>query len=239
MNRSMTMFFSFLVPFGGFLAVLLYPLPLSARLLQEGDASRLLPSTTTPVASSAGRSEIRDETIVMAFGDSLTAGEVQPSYPEILALLTGKTVTNDGDYGSTAAVGVGRVSGVIAMRNGAHMLILYGINDVMCQKTPREIASSIDQMLHICLARGVVPVLATYPIPIHGHARFADATIRLNALIRNLARTRGIPLADLEALFIKDGQPDAALYLEDGLHPSCRGNKIIAHAFARLLREAE
>lgn len=219
---------------GLFLVSAIIPFPAFAGP-EQGDGVRPLPPATAPDAASAGGIEMRDENIVMAFGDSLTAGEVQPSYPEILAVLAGKTVTNDGDYGSTAAAGVRRAPGVIIARNGSRMLVLYGINDLLFHNPPREIASSIDHILHVCLSRGVAPILATYPIPILGHARFADATFRLNDLIRHLARSRGIPLADLEKLFMKDGEPNPDLYLEDGLHPSRQGNKVIAHAFAALL----
>ena len=175
-----------------------------------------------------------DPNVVIAFGDSLTAGEVPPPYPSILAGLIGKTVTNDGSYGSTAAAGSGRVSGVISARKGAFMLILYGINDIMFGRSTSEIAGSLGKIVDTCRDKHVVPVLATYPIPIHGHELFAGATYRLNSAIRDLASSRGIKCVDLEKEFLDGSDPDASLYLEDGLHPNAQGNQVMALAFADL-----
>ncbi len=170
----------------------------------------------------------------MAFGDSLTAGESRPAYPEVLAVLSGKTVTNDGISGSTAESGIRRAPAVIAGRNGSRMLILYGINDLLFGQSPGQIAVSLGRIVHVCNAWHVTPVLATYPVPIHRHAAFARDTRRLNDAIRHLAASRGIRLVDLERAFMEGGKPNPALYMEDGLHPSPRGNKVMARAFAAL-----
>ena len=85
-----------------------------------------------------------------------------------------------------------------------------------------------------CKNKHVVPVLATYPIPIHGHELFAGATYRLNSAIRELAADRGIHCVDLEKEFLDGADPDPSLYLDDGLHPNAEGNQIMALAFADL-----
>jgi lysophospholipase L1-like esterase len=170
----------------------------------------------------------------MAFGDSLTAGESRPAYPEVLSVLVGKTVTNDGISGSTAESGIRRAPAVIIERNGSRMLILYGINDLLFGQSPGQIAVSLGHIIHACQTRNVTPVLATYPVPIHRHAAFARDTRRLNDAIRHLAASRGIRLVDLERAFMEGGKPNPALYMEDGLHPSPRGNKVMARAFAAL-----
>ncbi len=175
-----------------------------------------------------------DTNVVIAFGDSLTAGEVQPSYPAILTGLIGKTVTNDGSYGSTAAAGSGRCSTVISKRKGAYMLVLYGINDILFGRSTSQISGSLESIVNTCRNKHVVPVLATYPIPIHGHEIFAGATYRLNNAIRNLASQYGLKCVDLEKEFLDGSDPDPALYLDDGLHPNAEGNQIIALAFADL-----
>lgn len=175
-----------------------------------------------------------DINVVIAFGDSLTAGEVQPSYPAILSGLIGKTVTNDGVYGSTAAAGAGRCSSVIAKRKGAFMLILYGVNDMLFGRSTDSIASSLESIVNTCLSHHVVPVLATYPIPIRGHRIFSGGTSRLNEAIRALAARYNIKCVDLEKEFLDGGEPDPALYLDDGLHPNAAGNQIVALAFADL-----
>ena len=175
-----------------------------------------------------------DKNVVIAFGDSLTAGETQPAYPALLSGMIGKTVTNDGSYGSTAAAGAGRCSRVIANRKGAYMLILYGINDLLFGRSTSNIAGSLEKIVNTCKNNHVVPVLATYPIPIHGHEIFAGGTYRLNNAIRNLATVHNIKCVDLEQEFLDGGDPDPALYMEDGLHPNAEGTKVMALAFADL-----
>lgn len=175
-----------------------------------------------------------DVNVVIAFGDSVTAGESHPSYPEILGGLINRTVTNDGSYGSTAAAGSGRCSTVISKRKGAFMLVLYGINDIMFGRSTSQIAGSLESIVNTCRTMHVVPVLATYPIPIHGHEIFAGATYRLNKAIRDLAGQYGIECVDLEKEFLDGSDPDPALYMEDGLHPNAEGNRVIALAFADL-----
>jgi lysophospholipase L1-like esterase len=175
-----------------------------------------------------------DLNVVMAFGDSLTAGEVQPAYPAILSGLIGKTVSNDGTYGATAAAAAGRAGRVIDKRKGAFMLILYGVNDIMFGRSTSAIAGSLEKVVTTCKSKHVVPVLATYPIPINGHQIFAGATHRLNDAIRELAARHGIFCVDLEKEFMDGGDPDPTLYLDDGLHPNAEGNQVMALAFADL-----
>lgn len=175
-----------------------------------------------------------DLNVVIAFGDSLTAGETQPAYPAILSGLIGKKVTNDGAYGSTAASGASRCSRVIANRKGAYMLILYGINDLLFGRSTSNISGSLEKIVNTCKNNHVVPVLATYPIPIHGHEIFAGGTYRLNNAIRALATAQGIECVDLEKEFLDGSDPDPALYMEDGLHPNAEGTKVMALAFADL-----
>ena len=211
------------------------PVPAENAFSSLSDAHETPPPPVFSPPRTHGPDTPRNHGIIMAFGDSLTAGGTCPSYPEILADLTGKTVTNDGFPGTTAESGVVRVPAVIARRNGSRMLILYGINDLLFGHSPRQIAASIDCMVHVCETWRVTPVLATYPIPIRRHAAFARGTADLNDSIRRLAATRGIRLVDLERAFMAGGKPEPDLYLEDGLHPSARGNKLIARAFAARL----
>ena len=210
------------------------PAPMEKPFSSLYDASETLPEPLFPPPPTRGPDTPRNPGVIMAFGDSLTAGRAAPSYPTILAGLIGKTVTNDGAPGTTAESGIVRAPTVIARRNGSRMLILYGINDLLFGHPPRQIAASIECMVHVCETWRVTPVLATYPLPIRRHAAFARATSDLNDSIRRLASARGILLVDLEKAFMVAGQPDPDLYLEDGLHPSPRGNSLIARTFATL-----
>ena len=185
-----------------------------------------------------------DLNVVVAFGDSITAGSECPCvpYPARLSGMSGKVVYNAGIGGSRVDSGLSRIQGVINSYHPAFMLILYGVNDVIHGGSPDGAAAAVGQMAEICKQNNVVPVLATYPRPILGHALFAGGTIRLNRAIRDVAKAQGIHYVDLEREFSSGKDPvipewpttDPLLMMPDGLHPNDAGTQIIAMAFADL-----
>ena len=170
--------------------------------------------------------------VVAAFGDSITAGSecACTPYPARLAGLIGKSVPNFGIGGSAAVNNVGRTKDVIDKVHPGFMIILYGVDDVIHAYGIGSIISALDQMVDICKRNHVVPVLATYPRPITGHAVFGPRTRALNDEIRSLASSKGVHCVDLYNEF--DANPD--LYEPDGLHPNDAGTQIMALAFADL-----
>ncbi len=169
---------------------------------------------------------------VIAFGDSLTKGSECSCapYPTRLAGHIDKTVHNTGVPTSRAMENVSRTQEAIDKYPSAYMMILYGVNDVIHSDGIGSITAALSQMVDICKQNHVVPVLATYPEPIEGHALFAPRTLQLNESIRELAASKGIHVVDLEREF--GANPD--LYGADGLHPNNAGTDIMAIAFADL-----
>ena len=185
-----------------------------------------------------------DLNVVVAFGDSLTQGNLCdcPPYPSRLAGLIGKSVVNTGVAGTMAVENVERTQAAIDRFHPAFMLILYGVNDVIHGDATEGIAAALAQMVFICKQNNVVPVLMTYPRPILGHNLFAGGTISLNRSIRALASSEGIKCVDLEREFSAGPDPiypewpmtDATLMGPDGLHPNDAGTQVIALACADL-----
>jgi len=186
---------------------------------------------------------INDLNVVVAFGDSITQGSECSCvpYPARLSALIGKTVYNTGVGGSKAESSVGRTQTAINKYHPAYMLILYGVNDVIHGHNVGGILGALNQMVLICKQNNVVPVLATYPVPILGHRLFAYNTQMLNMGIRTIAEAEGIKCVDLEAEFAVDDpmnpeavNADPLLMEPDGLHPNDPGTQIMAMAFADL-----
>lgn len=173
-----------------------------------------------------------DVGVVAAFGDSITQGNQCSCapYPARLGPMIGKSVPNFGIGGSRATDNVGRTQSVIDSAHPGFMLILYGVNDIIHAQGVGGIIAALDQMVDICRANNVVPVLATYPRPITGHAVFGPRTRALNEQIRSLASSKGVPCVNLEGEFHAD--PD--FYEPDGLHPNDAGTQLMALAFADL-----
>ena len=177
-----------------------------------------------------------DLNVVVAFGDSITRGSecaCEP-YPRRLAALVGKSVLNTGVSASRAIENVSRTQEAIDKYHPAFMLILYGVNDVIHGAGSAGIVNAVDQMVQICKQNNVVPVVATYPVPIAEHWIFSGGTISLNAGIRAIADAEGIHCVDLEAEFMGDQWTDPTLMLPDCLHPNDAGTQIMALAFADL-----
>ena len=184
-----------------------------------------------------------DLNVVVAFGDSITQGSECRCvpYPARLSGMIGKIVYNTGIGGSEAAGNIGRTQSAINKYHPAFMLILYGVNDVIMGHNVNGILGALNEMVLICKQNNVVPVLATYPVPIAGHKLFAYNTIMLNNGIRTISEANDIHCVDLEIEF--GGEKDPAtdwvvpnplLYEPDGLHPNDTGTQIMALAFADL-----
>jgi lysophospholipase L1-like esterase len=187
---------------------------------------------------------INDVSKVDAFGDSVTGGgqcNCAP-YPGRTSAEIGKIVYNSGKGGSRISSGVSRTQSTINQYHPGFMLILYGVNDVIHGGNVANVAAGLNQIVNICRQNNVVPVLATYPIPIKGHSLFAGGTAGLNENIRALASSAGVPLVDLEREFADPNgvsnfgfvYADPSLMMPDGLHPNDMGTQIMALAFADL-----
>ena len=173
-----------------------------------------------------------DRNVVVAFGDSLTQGNMCACtpYPERLAGLIGKVVVNTGVHGSAASLNVDRTQAAIDRFHPAFMLILYGVGDVIHGFGAGGAMDALADMVQICRDNHVVPVLATYPEPIAGYVGFAAQTLLLNERIRTYCGEQDVPCVDLE----KEFQADPTLYESEGLHPNDAGTQIMALAFADL-----
>ncbi len=189
-----------------------------------------------------GHPGANDLNVVAAFGDSITMGNccACTPYPARLANMTGKTVHNAGINGTRADLNIGRTRTVILQCHPAYMLILYGVNDLIHSLGVAPTLNALSQMVQICKENDVLPVLATYPIPIKSYRFFAPGIIALNQGIRELAAREGICCVDLErefALPSDSSDPgnvfsDESLFTGEGLHPNDAGTQIIAQAFA-------
>ena len=178
---------------------------------------------------------INDLNVVVAFGDSITLGSQCSCvpYPARLSAMIGKVVYNTGVGGSKAESSVGRTQQAINKYHPAYMLILYGINDIIHSHNVNGILGALNQIVLICKQNNVVPVLATYPIPIAGHQLFGFNTMLLNEGIRTIATAYGIRCVDLEKELAGEPDPTAqgfvisnpALYEPDGLHPNDEARK--------------
>lgn len=172
--------------------------------------------------------------LVLAFGDSLTAGYGLPAgqaFPAQLQVALRRTwpearVTNAGVSGDTSATGLARLprllSGLTSRPDLA--LVELGANDLLRGLPPVRTRANLDAILHLLGQAGIPPFVLGLVAPPFG-ALAAD----FNAIFPAVARAHGAP-CHLISLAGVIGDP--ALTLADGLHPNGRA---IGMAVERML----
>jgi lysophospholipase L1-like esterase len=185
----------------------------------------------------------------MAFGNSITAGEVGNNYPATLrALLAARYTTqassiqvvNRGRGGEGALGGADRLPDELDAVRPEVLLLEEGINDLtggLTSRIPTMIAALRDMVREAKSRRpDIVVLLATLPPTREGSPKGASAFPLIpeaNARIRSLATSEGVTLVDLYEGFGGHADP----YIDvDGLHPNALGYQKMAEIFFDVIR---
>jgi len=169
------------------------------------------------------------ERVVVALGDSLTAGlGVAPdeAYPALLdARLRregyGYRVVNAGVSGDTSAAGLRRVDWVLKSKPDV-VIVALGANDGLRGQPVDALARNLEAIVTRVRATGARVLLAGMRVPPNYGA---DYTSAFAAVFPAVARRTGVPLAP----FLLDGVAgDARLNQPDGIHPTAEGQRVIA-----------
>jgi lysophospholipase L1-like esterase len=197
-------------------------------------------------------------TKIVAFGDSITAGEVslpaqssvryldpQNSYPSVLnQLLTSRyrtqtiTVINAGDPGERVLEkGEGRIEQLVVEHRPDVLIVLEGVNGLsdtpgafegIAEGLRRGVRRAVQQKVPLVLVSTILP-----GVPGRPKAPNPEAVIALNAEIRSWAPAEGAVLVDSFAQF----NPMKELLIgQDGLHPTLDGYRKLAEIFEQAIR---
>jgi lysophospholipase L1-like esterase len=204
-----------------------------------------------------------NRTRFLAFGDSLTAGEVtvptttsrgepnyrlaivvSAAYPTVLAtMLRARYVSqasiieviNAGLSGEWAQDGALRLPGVMTANRPEAVLLLEGVNDLGTPNGPADAGRAIATMAQTVRARGARLFLATLPPSRPGGLRSVPNSLimALNSRIRVTAAAEGAVLVDVYPIF----DADLTRYIGiDGLHPTEAGYQKLAELFFDAIR---
>ncbi len=171
-----------------------------------------------------------DRNVVVALGDSLTAGGVPGGvtpYPSILASMTGKRVVNAGVRGETSDGAASRVSGLLARHKPGYLVVLTGSNDAIHLFSPSFTARSIAAIVGAAKANKTIVIVATLPAVTGDHKVYASHIAATSSAVASQARQSGARVVRLSL-----GVSDLS---GDGLHPTQAGQQKIARAFANAL----
>jgi acyl-CoA thioesterase-1 len=167
--------------------------------------------------------------VIVAFGDSLTAGpglRPEQTYPSVLQQQLEKAgyqhrVVNAGVSGETTSDGVRRFGHTLT-NDTRVVIIAMGANDGLRGVPLDTIRTNLSTMIAEAQRRGIAVLLCGMETPpLHGLRYSVD----FHFLFPDLAAEHGVPLVP----FMLNGVVgQAELNMEDGVHPNAKGAAVVA-----------
>jgi acyl-CoA thioesterase-1 len=179
--------------------------------------------------SLVGVGEARAERVIVALGDSLTAGlgvAADEAYPALLETRLAREgyayrVVNAGVSGDTTAGGLRRVDWVLRAKPEIAIVAL-GANDGLRAQSPQAMRENLTAIVKRLQAAGARVLLVGMRLPPNYGA---DYTTEFQAVFPEVARSTGAAFMP----FLLDGvAADTRLNQPDGIHPTAAGYQFIA-----------
>jgi acyl-CoA thioesterase-1 len=172
--------------------------------------------------------------VIVAFGDSLTAGVSGKSYPEHLQDLLDKSpshyhVDNQGVSGDTTTDGLARIENVVAA-HPALVLLEFGGNDGLRGIPVTSTQENLDQMVSMLQAAKIPLVLLGITLPPNYGPDYVKP---FTAIFPSLAAKYKVPIMPFLVVHV---YRDPNLMQPDGIHPNSQGNQIVAQDVFNLIQ---
>lgn len=169
------------------------------------------------------------DAVILAFGDSLTAGTgagESESYPAVLARLTGRRVINAGIPGEVSAAGAVRLPVVLEKERPALVVLCHGGNDLLARLDQSQLAGNLRTMIRTAHERGVPVILLAVPAP--------DLSLKPPKVYEEVAKEFRVPIERkaLPHILAKSSLKS------DHIHPNATGYAKLAEAVSLLLRSS-
>jgi lysophospholipase L1-like esterase len=164
-------------------------------------------------------------TVVLALGDSLTAGyglAPEQAWPALLGEKTGWKIINGGVNGDKSGDALARLPALLDEHAPKLVLVTLGGNDMLRKLPEEQTRGNLARILDLVRNRDAQPVLLATPKPSVAGVVFQN--LSPPAFYAEIARERKVPLiADAVAEVLSD----PALKL-DQLHPNAEGHQMLA-----------
>ena len=206
-------------------------------LLASGCKKSPEPAAERPQAAPAPAPIADSRPVIVAFGDSLSAGygaDPGKSYPDFLQKEIDRAgfkyhVVNEGISGDTTSGGVERLDRIVAMKPVIVILELGG-NDGLRGLPQSVTRANMEKMVDTLRAAGITVVLAGMTLPpnygddyIHGFEKIYVEIAAKNKLTRIPFLLQGVAT-------------NPSLMQRDGIHPTAEGNEKVAALVMKYLR---
>jgi len=173
---------------------------------------------------------VTPETVVVAFGDSLTEGygtEAAASYPAMLAKLLGCKVVNAGVSGEVSGEGARRLPNVLSRYKPDLVVICHGGNDFLNGGSDAAVEQNVRTMVSAVQASGADAVVLGVPRP--------GLLLRAPPFYAAVAKEHRLPC---DVTIVPRVLSSASLK-SDLIHPNEEGYRQIAQRVADLIRASE
>ena len=180
--------------------------------------------------SEPGIKPFTQESVVLAFGDSLTHGtgaSTGQSYPDVLSELLGRQVINVGIPGEVSAAGLKRLPAVLGEHNPTLVILCHGGNDFLRKLDQATTSSNLDAMITLIRSRGADVVLVGVP-------KFGFG-LQVPELYSQIADKYTIPL---QKEILVDLLADNSMK-SDVIHPNATGYRLMAEAIYDLINKSQ
>ncbi len=171
---------------------------------------------------------LENNTVILAFGDSLTYGfgaSKEFSYPSIMQKNTGLKVINAGVNGETSLEGLARLPKFLE-QNPDLVILCHGANDIIQNLSKEKLKENLFQMINLIKDNGAEVLLVSVPnVNIIGFANLS--------IYNELANENNLLIEDnvIRHIELKRSLKN------DFIHPNKKGYKIMANSFIKLLKE--
>jgi lysophospholipase L1-like esterase len=170
--------------------------------------------------------ELNQNSVVLAFGDSLTFGTgvtTEESYPAVLAEIIGCRVVSKGVPGELTSEGVRRLPHVLEDIKPDLVILCHGGNDMLRKRPQPQTIANLDAMIEMIHKADADVILLGVPRP--------NLILRTPPFYKDLAEKYNIPF---DAKTIPKILSNRALK-SDRIHPNSEGYRIMAQAAADLI----
>ena len=189
------------------------------------------------LASISSANPVFGEPVILALGDSLTAGfgvRAEDNYPSRLQVILRENgyphkVVNAGVSGDTSAGGLRRLDWL--MRHKPKIIIVaLGANDGLRGLSVEAMESNLEKIIQQCQKTKVKVLLAGMKMLPNYGKEYTDA---FHAVYHRLAKKYAVPLVP----FLLEGVAGKREYTrDDGIHPIAAGYKIVTETVWRQLK---
>jgi acyl-CoA thioesterase-1 len=195
----------------------------------ENQAAQVQPPAPPPNAAQVAAKPDDKRPVIVAFGDSLSAGlglRARDAYPEVLQRLLDDQhyayrVVNAGVSGDTTTDGVERLPDVVAL-HPAVVILEFGANDGLRGVPVTEAYKNLEVLTEGLKKAGAKVLLAGMTLPRNYGPEYIHAFEEMYPQVEKKYHVARMPF------FLQDVGGHPELTQPDGLHPTAEGARIIA-----------